>query len=160
MVDSTNQVQAFHEPPSLRPHCSSSQQWITPELGLSSTPRQGILTRLRLQGKQHLESGRILPRMPSYAHYYQTLIPHMPVPPGSIHLHKHSPSVLTSLSGSWQQARSGTLRARSWCWTLSGRNHFPANSFTWKELLTGLTTYLFQPQSPPSPAERSDTSSA
>jgi hypothetical protein len=37
--------------------------------------------------------------MPSYAHYYQTLIPHMPVPPGSIHLHKHSPSVLTSLSG-------------------------------------------------------------
>jgi hypothetical protein len=32
--------------------------------------------------------------MPSYAHYSQTLIPHMPVPPGSIHLHKHSPSVL------------------------------------------------------------------
>jgi hypothetical protein len=111
VVDSTNQVQAFHEPPSLRPHCSSAQQWITPELGLSSTPRQGILARLRLQGKQHLESGRILPRMPSYAHYYQTLIPHMPVPPGSIHLHKHSPSVLTSLSGSRQQAGSGSLRA-------------------------------------------------
>jgi hypothetical protein len=84
-VGSTNQVQAFHEPPSLRPHCSLAQQWITPELGLSSTPRQGILVRLRLQGKQHLESGRILPRMPSYAHYYQTLIPHMPIPPGSIH---------------------------------------------------------------------------
>jgi hypothetical protein len=39
-------------------------------------------------------TGRILPRMPSYAHYSRTLIPHMPVPPGSIHLHKHSPSVL------------------------------------------------------------------
>jgi hypothetical protein len=37
---------------------------------------------------------RILPRMPSYAHYSQTLIPHMLVPPGSIHLHKHIPSVL------------------------------------------------------------------
>jgi hypothetical protein len=98
--------------------------------------------------------------MPSYAHYYQTLIPHMPVPPGSIHLHTHSPSVLTSLSGSRQQAGSGSLRARSWCWALSGRNHFPANSFTWKELLTGLTTCLFQPQSPPSPEERSYTSSA
>jgi hypothetical protein len=98
--------------------------------------------------------------MPSYAHYYQTLIPHMPVPPGSIHLHTHSPSVLTSLSGSRQQAGSGSLRARSWCWALSGRNHFPTNSFTWKELLTGLTTCLFQPQSPPSPEERSYTSSA
>jgi hypothetical protein len=97
--------------------------------------------------------------MPSYAHYYQTLIPHMPVPPGSIHLHKHSPSVLTSLSGSRQQAGSGSLRARSWCWTLSGRNHFPTNSLTWRELLTGLTTYLFQQQSPPSPGERSYTGS-
>jgi hypothetical protein len=85
--------------------------------------------------------------MPSYAHYYQTLIPHMPVPPGSIHLHTHSPSVLTSPSGSRQQAGSGSLRARSWCWTLSGRKHFPANSFTWKELLTGLTTCFLQPQS-------------
>jgi hypothetical protein len=67
----------------------------------------------------------------------------MPVPPGSIHLHTHSPSVLTSPSGSRQQAGSGSLRARSWCWTLSGRKHFPANSFTWKELLAGLTTCLF-----------------
>jgi hypothetical protein len=75
--------------------------------------------------------------MPSYAHYCQTLIPHMPVPLGSIHLHTHSPSVLTSLSGSRQQAESGSLRACSWCWALSGRNHFLANSFTWKELLTG-----------------------
>jgi hypothetical protein len=92
--------------------------------------------------------------MPSYAHYYQSLIPHMLVPLGSIHLHKHSPSVLTSLSGSRQQDGSGSLRARSWCWTLSGRNHFPANSLTWRELPTGLTTYLFQQQSPPSPGKR------
>jgi hypothetical protein len=37
--------------------------------------------------------------MASYAHYYQTLIPHMLVPPGSIHLHTHSPSVLASSLG-------------------------------------------------------------
>ena len=37
--------------------------------------------------------------MSSYAHYYQTLIPYMFVPPGSIHLHTHSPSVLTSSLG-------------------------------------------------------------
>jgi hypothetical protein len=70
MVDFTNQVKDFHEPPSLRPHYSSAQQWITPKLELSSTPRQGILARLRLQGKQHLEFGKILPKMPYYAHYY------------------------------------------------------------------------------------------
>jgi hypothetical protein len=93
--------------------------------------------------------------MPSYTHYYQSLIPHMPVPPVSIHLHKNSPSVLTSLSGSQQQAESGSLRARSWCWTLSGRNHFLANSLTRRELLIGLTTCLFQQQSPPSPGVRS-----
>jgi hypothetical protein len=93
--------------------------------------------------------------MPSYTHYYQSLIPHMPVPPVSIHLHKNSPSVLTSLSGSQQQAESGSLRARSWCWTLSGRNHFLANSLTQRELLIGLTTCLFQQQSPPSPGVRS-----
>jgi hypothetical protein len=39
-------------------------------------------------------TGRILPRMPSYAHYSQTLIPHMHVLPRSIHLHKNIPSVL------------------------------------------------------------------
>jgi hypothetical protein len=67
----------------------------------------------------------------------------MLVLPGGIHLHTHSSSVLTSPSGSWEQAGSGSLIARSWCWTLSGRKHFPANSFTWKELLVGLTTCLF-----------------
>jgi hypothetical protein len=42
---STNQMQAFHEPPSRRLHYSSTQQWVTPELGLSSTPGQGIQTQ-------------------------------------------------------------------------------------------------------------------
>jgi hypothetical protein len=61
-VKSTNQVQASHEPPSLRPHCSSAQQWVTPELGPSSTLRKEILTRLRLQGKPHRISGKALPK--------------------------------------------------------------------------------------------------
>ena len=47
VVKSTNQMQAFHEPPSLRPHCSSSQQWVTPEMGLCSTSRQGIQAQCR-----------------------------------------------------------------------------------------------------------------
>jgi hypothetical protein len=51
MVESTNQMQAFHEPPSRRPHCSSTQQWVTPELGLSSTPGQGIQTQAEVTGK-------------------------------------------------------------------------------------------------------------
>ena len=100
MVKSTSQVQAFHEPPSLRPHCSSAQQWVTLELGPSSTPRQGILGYTEATGKtsQKYLEGFFL-EMLSYAHYYQTLIPHMLVPPESIHLHTHSPSVLTSPLG-------------------------------------------------------------
>ena len=43
-------MQAFHEPPSRRPHCSSTQQWVTPELGLSSTPGQGIQTQAEVKG--------------------------------------------------------------------------------------------------------------
>jgi hypothetical protein len=61
-------VQAFHEPPSLRPHCSSTQQWVTPELGLSSTPGQGIQTQAEVTGNsvihnhQEESSPRNLPR--------------------------------------------------------------------------------------------------
>jgi hypothetical protein len=43
-------MQAFHEPPSRRPHCSSTQQWVTPELGLSSTLGQGIQTQAEVTG--------------------------------------------------------------------------------------------------------------
>jgi hypothetical protein len=43
-------MQAFHEPPSRRPHCSSTQQWVTPDLGLSSTPGQGIQTQAEVTG--------------------------------------------------------------------------------------------------------------
>jgi hypothetical protein len=35
------------------------------------------------------------------------------------------------------------LELHSWCYTLSGRNQFPVDSLTWKEILTYLTTYLF-----------------
>jgi hypothetical protein len=38
---STNKVQAFHEPSSLIPHYLSAQQWVTPELRLSSTLKAG-----------------------------------------------------------------------------------------------------------------------
>jgi hypothetical protein len=68
-------VQAFHEPPSLRPHCSSAQQWVTPELGPSSTPRQGIQTQAEVTGNsvihnhQEESSPRNLPHsLPSDPH--------------------------------------------------------------------------------------------
>jgi hypothetical protein len=82
MVESTNQMQAFHEPPSRRPHCSSTQQWVTPELGLSSTPGQGIQTQAKVTGNSVIHNHQE-ERSPgiSHAHCPQTLIPHMPVPP-------------------------------------------------------------------------------
>jgi hypothetical protein len=68
----------------------------------------------------------------------------MPVPPGSIHLHKHSPSVLhlplwVSATGQIRKSQSSVAGAG-----LSlGENHFPTDSLSWRELLTGLTTCLF-----------------
>jgi hypothetical protein len=82
--------------------------------------------------------------MPSYAHYSWTLIPHMHVLPRSIHLHKHSPSVLhlplwVSTTGLIRKSQSSIAGVG-----LSlGENHFPVDSLTWRELLTGLTTCLF-----------------
>jgi hypothetical protein len=75
-------MQAFHEPPSRRPHCSSTQQWVTPELGLSSTPGQGIQTQAEVTGNSvtHNHQEERSPGI-SHAHCPQTLIPHMPVPP-------------------------------------------------------------------------------
>jgi hypothetical protein len=79
---STNQMQAFHEPPSHRPHCSSTQQWVTPELGLSSTPGQGIQTQAEVTGNSvtHNHQEERSPGI-SHTHCPQTLIPHMHVPP-------------------------------------------------------------------------------
>jgi hypothetical protein len=128
---STNQVQAFHEPPSLRPHCSSSQQWVTPELGLSSTPRQGFLGQAEVIGKNNTEiSGRILPK--------DAIL--RPLLPESHSLHacsarEYTPSHAQSIGANlplWV-SEIGQIRnsqSRSWCWALSGRNHFPANSFS------------------------------
>jgi hypothetical protein len=68
----------------------------------------------------------------------------MPVPPGSIHLHKHSPSVLhlplwALATGRIRNSQSSVAGAGL---TL-GENHFPTSSLTWREMLTGLTTCLF-----------------
>jgi hypothetical protein len=68
----------------------------------------------------------------------------MPVPPRSIHLHKHSPSVLhlplwVSATGQIRNSQSSVAGVG-----LSlGENHFPTDSLTWREFLTGLTTCLF-----------------
>jgi hypothetical protein len=75
-------MQAFHKTPSYRPHCSSTQQWVTPDLGLSSTPGQGIQTQVEVIGNSvthnHQEecSPRNLPRSlltdPHSPHAYST----------------------------------------------------------------------------------------
>jgi hypothetical protein len=57
-------MQAFHEPPSHRPHCSSTQQWVTPEMGLSSTPGKGFQTQAEVTGNSviHNHQEEISPR--------------------------------------------------------------------------------------------------
>jgi hypothetical protein len=68
----------------------------------------------------------------------------MLVPPGSIHLHKNSPSVLHLPLWVSTTGRSGILRASVAGVGLSlGENHFPVDSLTWREFLIGLKTCLF-----------------
>jgi hypothetical protein len=70
----------------------------------------------------------------------------MPVPP-----QEYAPSLFHSpsaaplpFSGSQQQARIRNSQSSVAGAGLSlGENHFPTNSLTWRELLTGLTTCLF-----------------
>ena len=142
--NSTNHIQAFHEPPNLRPCCSSRSAVGHPWAGTKLHPRQGN-PRLGWGYRkiaQCIQKDSLQEH--SYAHYSQTLIPHMHVPPGSIHLHKHSPSVLHLplwVSATGQIRKSQSFVAGT---GLSlGENHFPTNSLTWRELITGLTTFFF-----------------
>jgi hypothetical protein len=73
-----------------------------------------------------------------------SFIPHMSVPPGSIHLHKHSPLVLhlplwVSTTGRIKNSQSFVAGVGLFL----GENYFPADSLTWRELLTGMTICLF-----------------
>jgi hypothetical protein len=69
----------------------------------------------------------------------------MPVPPGSIHLHCHTVHQLLHLP-LWV---STTGQIRNYQSSVAGvglslgEKHFPTNSLTWREMLTGLTTCLF-----------------
>ena len=96
MVDSTNQVHAFHEPPSLRPNSSSAQQWVTPELGLSSTPKVGN-PRLGWGYKEYTQSQGMnsLPGT-THAHCPRLSFPTCLFHPRSIHLLCHLDSPLAT----------------------------------------------------------------
>jgi hypothetical protein len=141
------------------PHACSTREY-TPSLSHSpstaSPPSQGLDNRpdqefselcswcWTLSGRKPLPNKLSL-QEPSYAHYSRTLIPHMPVPPGSIHLHCHTVHRLlhlplrVSATGQIRNSQSSVAGAG-----LSlGENHFPTNSLSWRELLTGLTTCLF-----------------
>jgi hypothetical protein len=135
-------MQAFHKPPSHRPHCSSTQQWVTPELGLSSTLGQGIQTQAEVTGNSvthnHQEEHSL---GISHAHCPQTLIPHMPVPP-----QESAPSLSPGQSLGYQSPLpwvTGTDRTESLrvLWKLQGSfqelSPSSAHSLTWRESLTG-----------------------
>jgi hypothetical protein len=137
-------MQAFHKTPSYRPHCSSTQQWVTPDLGLSSTPGQGIQTQVEVIGNSvthnHQEecSPRNLPRsLPTDPHS-----PHACSTPGectfsvtwtvlrlpvSLALgYRNRPDqevsrVLWQLQGSFQELSPSSARSLTWRESLTGQ---------------------------------------
>jgi hypothetical protein len=120
----TNCVQTFHEPPSLRPRCSSCSTVGHPRAG-TKLHGQGI-PRLGKDNRKVAQINRkdFLPGA-TYAHNPQTLIPHMPVPPQECtpslsQVHRLS----TSLPGLQQQAGPEVSEYCSCYETPSRRTHF------------------------------------
>jgi hypothetical protein len=134
-------VQTFHEPPSLRPRCSSLSAIGHPELGLNST-RQGN-SRLGKENKevaQKQQEGSFIPGA-TYAHNSQTLIPHMPAPPQESTpslLLVHRPVHLPYL-GLQQQAGPEVSEYCSFYGTPFQENSLPNKLSHLGEFLTGLT---------------------
>jgi hypothetical protein len=68
----------------------------------------------------------------------------MYVPPRSIHLHKNNPSMLHLPLWASTIGHIGNSQSFEAGAGLSmGENHFPTDSLTWREFLTGLKTRLF-----------------
>jgi hypothetical protein len=75
--NTTNCVQTFHVPPSLRPHCSKLSAVGHPRAGTKLHPGKGILN----QADVSQTTGKTLSQVPTQTNSLQSLIPHMPVPP-------------------------------------------------------------------------------
>jgi hypothetical protein len=133
-------VQTFHEPPSLRPQCSS--------LSVVGHPRAG--TKLHLgkgipnQADVSQTIGKTLSQVPTQTNSLQSLIPHMPVPPQEVcpFSAQQSLGFPTSLPGLQQQVEQEFSKPCSFSLAPSG-NQFPTILSPREKLLTGLTTRLF-----------------
>jgi hypothetical protein len=89
--NSTNCVQTFHEPPSLRPRCSSLSAVGHPRAGTKlhrvGNPRLG-----KVNGKTHSYRGRIFSQEPLMPTAHRLSFPTCLSHPRSIHLHCHQDS--------------------------------------------------------------------
>jgi hypothetical protein len=75
--NTTNCVQTFHVPPSLRPHCSKLSAVGHPRAGTKLHPGKGILN----QDDVSQTTGKTPSQVPTQTNSLQSLIPHMHVPP-------------------------------------------------------------------------------
>jgi hypothetical protein len=87
-----------------------AQQWVTPELGLSSNKGKGILDQAKVTGKLHRATRRILSRSLLMPTIHGISFPTCLFHPGIYTFTSTVHRCFTSLSGSQQQAKSGILR--------------------------------------------------
>jgi hypothetical protein len=134
----TNCVQTFHEPPSLRLHCSSLSTVSHPRAGTELHPGKGIPNQAMAHGQQERFCHGALS-----TNNLQSLIPHMPVPPKEVCTFSAQQSLgyTTSLPGLQQQAGPEVSGHRNCSLAPSGNRS--TTILPLRELLTGLTTRFF-----------------
>jgi hypothetical protein len=133
-------MQTFHEPPSLRPHCSSLSTVSHPELGLKSTQLKGFLTRLKDHRQQERLRLRCQLKLTTYSPSFPTCLSH----PGSVPLLYSIVLRMPHFLSRLQQQAGQEVSENCSCSLSPSRNQSPT-ILSPRELLTGLTTRLFSP---------------
>jgi hypothetical protein len=133
-------VHTFHEPPNLRPHCSSLSAVRHPRVGTKLHLGKGVPNQTDVsQTKEKTPS-----QVPTQTNSLQSLIPHMHVPPQEVcpFSAQQSLDCPTSLQGLQQQARQEVSEPCS-CSLATFGNQFPTIFSPRDKLLMVLKTRLF-----------------
>jgi hypothetical protein len=133
-------VQTFHEPPSLRPHCSSLSTVSHPRAGTKLHPGKGIPNQAKGSWTTGKTLSQVLTQLTTYSPSFPTCLSH----PGSVPLLCSTVLRLPHfLSGLQQQARQEVSEHCS-CSSTPSRNQSPT-ILSPREFLMGLTTHFFSP---------------
>jgi hypothetical protein len=132
-------MHTFHEPPSLRPQCSSLSTVGHPQAGTKLHPGKGFLTSLMAHRQQERLRHRCILKLTAYSSSFVTCLPTPGIVPLLYSTVLRLPHFLSRLQ---QQAGHEVSNPYSYSLAPSG-NQFPSILSPREEFLMGMTTHLF-----------------